>query len=126
MDQQEYAKYVLGLMDEEPLEEGEQVPEEMFYGYFQMYMPSGKGVKATFEPLEDGDAYLQRMIRIYEMLDSKDFEDEYIPGYFQGKSDIDSIFEQTVAGYGEQLIKELVNLFEAHKDIVGTAESAPS
>lgn len=124
MDQQEYAKYLLGLMEEELLAEEEEIPQEMFYGYFQMYMPSGEGVKATFEPLEDGDAYLQRIIRIYEMLDPKDFEGEYIPGYFQGTSDIDSISEQTAAGYGEQLIKELVNLFEAHKDIVGTAEAA--
>lgn len=128
MNQQEYARYLLGLMGEEPLEEDdveeEEIPKEMFYGYFQMYMPSGEGIKATFVPLEDGDVYLQRIVRIYEMLDPKNFEGEYIPGYFHGTSDIDSVAEQTLIGYGEQLVKGLKDLLEAHKDIEGSTEAA--
>ncbi|MBB3126775.1 hypothetical protein FHS19_001429 [Paenibacillus rhizosphaerae] len=35
IDQQEYGKYVLGLMDEEEAEDSTgPIEEEMFYGYF--------------------------------------------------------------------------------------------
>ena len=43
---------MLDLMDEEM--DDEEIKTDSFYGYFQMYMPSGKGVEAAFVSLQDG------------------------------------------------------------------------
>ncbi|GIP14751.1 hypothetical protein J40TS1_03930 [Paenibacillus montaniterrae] len=106
MDKQSYAKYLFQLMGEEV--EDDELIEEMLYGYFQMYMPSGKGVEATFKPLEDGDAYLQRINRIYEILDHSDFAGETVPGYFNSKAK--DVPPTVLKQHGEQFILALKQL----------------
>lgn len=110
MDKQTYARYLLNLMDEEADSDEAVIEEAALYGYFQMYMPSGKGVEATFEPLEDGHAYLRRISRIYEMLDPEDFTGGTVPAYFNGKGAEES--EDVLRGYGEQFIRELKQLLD--------------
>ena len=51
MDKQSYARYLLHFMNDEMDSDESDIDEAQFYGYFQMYMPDGKGVEATFEPL---------------------------------------------------------------------------
>lgn len=119
MDKQEYAQYLLGLMDEEA--DAEEIDEDMFYGYFQMYMPSGEGVERTFSPLPDGEAYQQRIVQIYEMLDPKEFAGNTVPGYFNGKSEAAS--EDLIQAYGSKHIAELKQLLEQHADEEYTAEA---
>ena len=85
MDKQSYAKYLFGLMDEEMDSDESNIDEAQFYGYFQIYMPDGKGVEATFEPLEDGPAYLQRILQIYEMLKPEDFSGPAVPDILLAK-----------------------------------------
>lgn len=121
MDKQSYARYLLSLMDEEVDSDGE-VSEDALYGYFQMYMPSGKGVDATFEPLEDGDAYLKRIVGIYEMLDPEDFGGDTVPGYFNAKAV--EVPEEVLKGYGEQFIKGLKQLLDEFSEWDGAAEAA--
>ncbi|MCE5173709.1 hypothetical protein LQV63_31275 [Paenibacillus profundus] len=122
MDKQSYARYLLHLMDEEVDSEDAVIEEDALYGYFQMYMPSGKGVEATFEPLKDGDAYLQQIVRIYEMLDPEDFGGETVPGYFNSKTK--EVPEDVLKGHGEQLIKGLKELLDEFAEWDGTAEAA--
>lgn len=110
MDKQTYARYLLNLMDEEADSDEAVIEEAALYGYFQMYMPSGKGVEATFEPLEDGQVYLRRILRIYEMLDPEDISGGTVPAYFIGKRDEES--EDVLRGYGEQFIRELKQLLD--------------
>ncbi|WP_018754287.1 hypothetical protein [Paenibacillus terrigena] len=121
MDKQTYARYLLNLMDEEVDSDEVVIEEDTLYGYFQMYMPSGKGVEATFEPLGDGEAYLHRIVRIYEMLDPEDFGGETVPGYFNGKAD--EVPEDVLKGYGEQHIKGLKQLLDEFAEWDGAAEA---
>ncbi|WP_244364710.1 hypothetical protein [Paenibacillus cellulositrophicus] len=123
IDQQEYGKYVLGLMDEDEAEETVgPIEEEMFYGYFQIYMPSGKGVEATFAPLEDGDIFLQRILPIYEMLDPQDFQGEWVPGYFNGKSD--HVSEEELRDLGKRHILALKQLMDDHAELEEAVEAS--
>lgn len=119
MNKQEYAQYLLGLMDEEI--DGGEISEDSFYGYFQMYMPSGEGGERTFAPLADGEAYCRRIARIYDMLDPKDFEGDTVPGYFNGKSEAQS--EEVLKEYGNKHILELRQLLEKHADAEDAAEA---
>lgn len=121
MDKQSYARYLLQLMDEE-VESDEIVDEDSLYGYFQMYMPSGKGVEATFAPLQDGDAYLQRIVQMYDILDPADFGGDTVPGYFNSKA-VD-VPEEVLRGHGEQLITGLKKLLEEFEQIEGAADAA--
>lgn len=107
MDKQSYARYLLQLMDEE-VEADEIVDEDSLFGYFQMYMPSGKGVEATFAPLQDGDAYLQRIVQMYDILDPADFGGDTVPGYFNSK--VADVPEELLREYGEHFIKGLKEL----------------
>lgn len=111
MDQQEYARYLLGLLGE-GAEEGEEIDEDRFYGYFQCYMPSGKGVERTFEPLVNGDEYLNRIRPIYEMLDSREFEGDTVPGYFNGGTE--ELSEEKLKQLGQSLLGGLISLFSEH------------
>ncbi|OPA72930.1 hypothetical protein BVG16_31220 [Paenibacillus selenitireducens] len=122
MEKQMYARYLLSLMDEEADSDDVVIEEDTLYGYFQMYMPIGKGVEATFEPLEDGEAYMQRIVRIYEMLDPDDFSGDTVPGYFNSKAD--EVPEDVLKGYGEQLIKGLKQLLDEFAEWDGAAEAA--
>ncbi|VTR62018.1 Uncharacterised protein [Actinobacillus pleuropneumoniae] len=121
MDKQTYARYLLNLMDEEADSDEAVIEEAALYGYFQMYMPSGKGVEATFEPLEDGQVYLRRISRIYEMLDPEDFSGGTVPAYFIGKRDEES--EDVLRGYGEQFIRELKQLLDTFAKWEGAADA---
>ncbi|MBB4825913.1 hypothetical protein HNO89_003149 [Sporosarcina luteola] len=108
MEKQSYAKYLLQLMDEEIDDDGEEIEEAQFYGYFQMYMPDGKGVESTFTPLEERHAYLQRILQIYEMLDPEDFSGPSVPGYFTGKAG--HVPDKVLIAYGRQFIQGLQDL----------------
>lgn len=122
MDKQTYAKYLLQLIDEEPDSDESEIDEALFYGYFQMYMPNGKGVETTFEPLADGDAYLQRIWRIYEMLDPDDFRGDEVPGYFNSK--VGDEPSEELIDYGKQFIqrlKELINECSEKNDTIDAA-----
>jgi hypothetical protein len=101
MEQQEYARYLFGLIDEEA-EDGV-IDQDTFYGYFQIYMPSGKEVERVFTPLDNGNAYLHRIALIYEMLDPSDFEGEWVPGYFNGKTG--DVAEEVQRATGQQLVR---------------------
>ncbi|MFB6364181.1 hypothetical protein ACFCP7_08970 [Paenibacillus elgii] len=119
MDHQEYGRYLLGLIDEEATDV--EIEEDAFYGYFQIFMPSGEGVEAVFAPLANGEAYLKRLAPIYDMLDPEDFKGDSVPGYFNGKSG--SVSEDVLRGYGEQLITGMKQLMEEHADVDGIAEA---
>lgn len=94
-------------MDEEIDSDESDIEEALFYGYFQMYMPDGKGVEETFAPLQkDGDAYLRRIVRIYEMLDPGDFSGNTVPGYFNGKAG--KVPSDILMNYGRQFIQGLI------------------
>ncbi|MEV9641472.1 hypothetical protein ABZ756_12245 [Mammaliicoccus sciuri] len=108
MDKQSYARYLLQLMDEEVDSDESDIEEARFYGYFQMYMPDGKGIEATFEPLEDGHAYLQKVLQIYEMLDPNDFSGPAVPGYFTSKAG--NVPNEVLVDYGRQFIQGLKDL----------------
>lgn len=108
MDKQTYARYLLQLMDEEMDSDELDIDEAQFYGYFQMFMPDGRGVEATFEPLEDGHAYLQRILQIYEMLNPEDFSGPAVPGYFTSKAV--NVPNEILIDYGRQFIQGLKNL----------------
>ncbi|MGG3280981.1 hypothetical protein [Paenibacillus solani] len=122
VDKQIYSKYLFQLIDEEPEPDESDIDEALFYGYFQMYMPNGKGVEETFEPLADGDAYLQRILRIYEMLDPEDFRGSEIPGYFNSKV-CDEPNEQLI-DYGKQFIQSLKELINECSEKNDTTDAA--
>ncbi|GKV54478.1 hypothetical protein NCCP2222_04250 [Sporosarcina sp. NCCP-2222] len=108
MDKQSYANYLLQLMDEEL--DDEEIEEAQFYGYFQMFMPGGKDLEATFAPLEEGHAYLQRIYQIYKMLDPEDFNGPTVPGYFTGKAG--RVSDERLLEYGRGLIQGLQDLLK--------------
>ncbi|WP_195575119.1 hypothetical protein [Paenibacillus sp. 1001270B_150601_E10] len=122
MDKQSYARYLLQLMEEEVEATEGDVEDSALYGYFQMYMPYGQGVEATFEPLEDGHAYLQRIKQIYELLDPEDFSGDTIPGYFNSK--VKDVPHEALRGLGEQFIKGLKELLDELAEGEGADEAA--
>ncbi|RCX23665.1 hypothetical protein DFP94_1011267 [Fontibacillus phaseoli] len=123
MDKQSYARFLFQLMDEEIDSDESDIEEALFYGYFQMYMPDGKGVEKTFAPLQvDGEAYLRRIVRIYEMLDPDDFSGNVVPGYFNGKAgDVPS---DILMNYGTQFIQGLKDLMAETSEKNDTADAA--
>jgi len=121
LQQQEYARYLLALLDEET-DADQEIEEDALYGYFQAYMPSGEGVEQTFEPLEHADVYLNRIKRIYEMLDPRDFEGDEIPGYFIGKQEEGP--EEILITNGKQLVLRLHQLFKGQPNSEDAAEAA--
>ncbi|MGN7399873.1 hypothetical protein ACTHO0_08440 [Cytobacillus praedii] len=122
MDKQSYARYLLQFMDEEMDSDESDIDEAQFYGYFQMYMPDGKGVEATFEPLEDGHAYLQRILPIYEMLNPEDFSGPAVPGYFHSKAG--DVPNEILIDYGRQFIQGLKDLMLEFSKKADTIDSA--
>lgn len=120
MDKQAYGQYILRLMDEEEDYADQEIDEALLYGYFQMYMPSGKGVEATFEPFADGHAYLQRIMSIYNMLDPADFTGEAVPGYFHSRAK-DAAPAQ-LQQYGQQLINGIKQLLAEYADEAESVE----
>ncbi len=122
MDKQSYARYLLQLMDEEMDSDELEIDEARFYGYFQMYMPDGKGVEATFEPLEDGHAYLQRILQIYEMLNPEDFSGPAVLGYFISKNS--NVPNEVLLDYGRQFIQGLKDLLLGSSGKLDTKDSA--
>ena len=110
MDQQEYGRYCLAMGGEEFMpEDGEQVEAEHLYGFFQWFMPSGGGVERVFEPIPEGQLFLNRIRPIYAMLNPEDFTGEYVPGYFNGGYEVAS--EETLRKWGLELIVGLKSLF---------------
>ncbi|WP_102274359.1 hypothetical protein [Cytobacillus massiliigabonensis] len=122
MDKQSYARYLLQFMEEEMGSDESSIDEAQFYGYFQMYMPDGIGVEATFEPLEDGHAYLQRILQIYEMLKPEDFSGPAVPGYFTSKAS--NVPNEILIDYGRQFIQGLKDLILESSEKAVTIESA--
>jgi len=122
MDKGTYANYLLQLIDEEPESNESDIDEALFYGYFQMYMPNGKGVEATFEPLTDGDSYLQRILRIYEMLDTEDFREDAVPGYFNSK--VRDEPNENLIDYGKHFIQSLKELISGCSEKMDTTDAA--
>ena len=121
MDKQTYARYLLQLMEEEVDSDESDIEEAQFYGYFQMYMPDGKGVEATFEPLEDGHAYLQRILKIYKMLEPEDFRGSAVPGYFTSKAV--NVTNEILINYGRQFIQGLKDLMLESSEKADTVDS---
>ncbi|MDF2934641.1 MAG: hypothetical protein K0Q90_14 [Paenibacillaceae bacterium] len=115
MDREEYGRYLLSMMEEEEPDEDTVVEAEELFGFFQMFMPEGDGVEAIFEPLEDGDAYLKRIIPIYGMLDPADFSGDIIPGYFNAKR-VEASGEALIA-YGQQFIEGLKQLLDEDEEV---------
>ncbi len=121
MDKQTYARYLLQLMEEEVDSDESDIEETQFYGYFQMYMPDGKGVEATFEPLEDGHAYLQRILKIYKMLEPEDFSGSAVPGYFTSKAV--NVTNEILINYGRQFIQGLKDIILESSEKADTVDS---
>ena len=115
MDQEEYGRYLLSLMEEEEPDEDTVVEAEELFGFFQMFMPEGDGVEAVFEPLEEGDVYLQRILPIYGMLDPADFAGDSVPGFFNAKRVETS--GETLIGYGQQFIEGLKQLLDEDEEV---------
>ncbi|CAI6082685.1 hypothetical protein PAECIP112173_03654 [Paenibacillus sp. JJ-100] len=110
MDQQEYGRYCLAMGGEEFMpEEGEQVEADHLYGFFQWFMPTGEGVERVFEPIPEGQRFLNRIRPIYAMLNPEDFTGESVPGYFNGGREQASNAE--LHRLGEELIRGLKRLF---------------
>jgi hypothetical protein len=123
MDQQEYGRYLLALSAEEiEPDDDMEVEADHLYGFFQGFMPSGTGVERVFEPIPDGQRFLDRIRPIYEMLNPEDFAGEYVPGYFNGGNEDAS--EGTLRGLGEELIKRLKSLFSIVPEKDVEADSA--
>lgn len=122
MDKHSYAKYVLHLLGEEMESDEPDIDETQFFGYFQMYMPDGKGVEATFDPLEDGHAYLQRILQIYEMLGPEEFSGSVVPGYFTKKAA--NVPNEILIDFGRQFIQGLKDLMLESSEKVDTIDSA--
>ncbi len=121
MNQQEYGSYLLGLIDEEPMSD-EGVTQDDLYGYFQCFMPEGKGIERIFEPLEAGEALLERIRPMYAMLNPADFEGEAVPGYFNGGQS-DASREQLEA-YGQAYLEGLGRLFAVEPELAEDAVEA--
>ena len=107
MPQQEYAKYLFKLLNQEP-----QTPdrysgwEDYFYGLFQSFMPNGEGVAAVFEPLERGQELLERILPVYESTaehNAEILESGYAPGYFCPPAQSEAEARQS----GEKLLENL-------------------
>jgi hypothetical protein len=116
MEKEEYGRYLFSMVDEEEEpDEDTVVEEENLFGLFQMFMPEGDGVEAVFEPLEDGNTYLQRILPIYGMLDPADFSEDSFPGYFIAKRVETS--EEVLIGYGRQFIEGLKELLDEEEEV---------
>lgn len=122
MDKQSYARYLLQLMDEDMNSGEADIDEARFYGYFQMFMPDGKGVEATFEPLEDGHVYLERILQIYEMLNPVDYTGPTVSGYFISKDS--NVPNDILVDYGRQFIQGLKDLLLGSSGKFDTKDSA--
>lgn len=123
MDKHSYARYLVQLMDEEIDSDESDIEEDQFYGFFQMFMPDGKGVEKTFAPLQaDGNAYFQRIVRIYEMLDPEDFCGDTVPGYFNGKAG--EVPSDILVNYGREFIQDLKALLAETSEKSDTADAA--
>lgn len=84
MTQKEYAQYLAELIGEEIDTDCNEL-EELFYGYFQSFMPDGKNVEKVFEPIENGQLLYQRIKPIFEATKEETiqaFEQNIAPGYF--------------------------------------------
>ncbi|GIM48615.1 hypothetical protein [Capnocytophaga stomatis] len=84
MTQKEYAQYLAELIGEEMDTDCDEL-EELFYGYFQSFMPDGKNVEKVFEPIENGQLLYQRIKPIFETTKeetTRAFEQNIAPGYF--------------------------------------------
>lgn len=84
MTQKEYAQYLAELIGEEMDTDCNEL-EELFYGYFQSFMPDGKNVEKVFEPIENGQLLYQRIKPIFEATKEETiqaFEQNIAPGYF--------------------------------------------
>jgi len=84
MTQKEFAKHLGEIIHEEVDIEAEDLRYQ-FYGYFQCFMPSGKGVDKVFEPIDKGTEYFERIIQIYQASEDKFMElskSNQTPGYF--------------------------------------------
>ncbi|CAI7663532.1 unnamed protein product [Penicillium discolor] len=95
--------------DEFDPEDDDEVEADHFYGLFQWFMPTGAGVERVFEPIPDGQRFLDRIRPIYEMLNPEDFAGEYVPGYFNGGNE--DAPQDTLRSLGEELIERLKLLF---------------
>jgi len=123
MEQQEYGRYLLAMGgDEFEPEDDEEVEADHFYGFFQWFMPTGAGVERVFEPIPEGQRFLDRIRPIYEMLNPDDFAGEYVPGYFNGGHEDAS--EDTLRSLGEELILRLRLLFSKVPEDDEAAEAA--
>ena len=122
MDKQSYTKYLLQMMGEDMNSGESDIDEARFYGYFQMYMPDGKGVEATFEPLKDGQAYLQRILPIYEILNPEDFSGSTVLGYFISKDN--NVSDEVLVWHGRQFIQGLKDLLLESSGKIDTKDAA--
>ncbi len=121
MNQQEYGLYLLGLIDAEPMNE-DGVTQDDLYGYFQCFMPEGKGIEKIFEPLESGERLLERIRPIYAMLDPADFEKDAVPGYFNGGGSDAS--RQELLAYGQAYLDGLRRMFALESELAEKALEA--
>lgn len=128
MTQKEYAQYLAELIGEEMDTDCNEL-EELFYGYFQSFMPDGKNVEKVFEPIENGQLLYQRIKPIFEATKEKTiqaFEQNIAPGYFvpnkKGtEEELKAIGKELLAGFLEfasfveeetlqNYLKEIINI----------------
>lgn len=115
MTQKEYAKY-LGEIIEEDIDIDAEDLTSQFYGYFQIFMPNGIGLKKVFEPLENGNALYERVFEIFKSTE-KNFnelsEKGLTPGYFCPPT-VEN--ENTLIEKGNQFISNLILFAEITND----------
>ncbi|MGV3611408.1 MAG: hypothetical protein ACO1N0_10690 [Fluviicola sp.] len=85
MTKQEYCNYLLGLAKLDPLPSGRTDFSDRLFGLFQCFMPKGEGIEKVFEPIENGERYVERIRQIYTVTGeevTKIFQSGMAPAYF--------------------------------------------
>lgn len=84
MTKKEYAKHLAEIINDDIDIDSDDLSCQ-FYGYFQSFMPDGKGLEKVFKPIINGDLYFERLIKIYSVTKERYNElskEGKSPGYF--------------------------------------------
>ncbi len=108
MTPHQYALYLTRLINEDadPNRSTQDLADRL-YGYFQCFMPDGRGAEQTFAPLPDGDVYWQRLRPIYAAAEPRFTAAQAqnaVPGYFVPPSLDDTARQQAL---GQQMLDNM-------------------
>lgn len=107
MTQKEYFEFLIKLAKLDDINENSNFSENL-YGYFQCFMPYGKGIGKIFEPISNGEYYLNRIKKIYEITQDvvkSHYNQGIEPAYFTPSKS--NISKETLIEIGNNLLKNL-------------------